>query len=442
MSPGQPRRFVRFAGLSAAIIGAVAVVAITQSVRASHDTWASAQADGGPEWSSTATTGFSQASDRETQIRVWHQALDADPTSALVLGQLAALHAQRAREGGMVSDYTIAEQFARRSLAKRTQRNGATAATLVSVLLAQHRFRDAYTEATTLRAREFDIPQYRALLGEVAMENGDYATARSMFDSSWTERGHLSTAPRLARWLEVNGHLREAHRTLVQARADAMARGDVTNEAKAWFCLRLGDLELRSGRPKAAAQAYREGLVVEPHDPRLHAAMARGAASEKRWQDAIAWGEQAIALQLDVATLAVVADAYQALGDTAQSAAYTRTVQVTLAAQEGPQHRAGSLFLLDRGIDVQEIRTVAERELEHRKDIYGYDLAAWALYRSGQPVRAAQLMEKALSMRTIDPLLAWHANAIADAARAQATDSASRRTVRALAVAMHTAKRQ
>lgn len=123
-----------------------------------------------------------------------------------------------------------------------------------------------------------------------AMETGDYDTARPMFASMWTARGHLSTAPRLARWLEVNGHLREAHRTLEQSRADALARGDVTNETKAWFRLRVGDLALRSGRPKASAKACRQGLAIEPNDPRLHAAMARGAASEARWRDAVEWG--------------------------------------------------------------------------------------------------------------------------------------------------------
>ena len=62
---------------------------------------------------------FSELADRDIQIRVWHQALDADPTSALVLGQLAALHAQRAREGGTWDDYLQAEAYARRSIGKR-----------------------------------------------------------------------------------------------------------------------------------------------------------------------------------------------------------------------------------------------------------------------------------------------------------------------------------
>jgi len=69
--------------------------------------------------------GFSERAERDVQIRVWHQALDADPTSAIVTGQLAALHLQRAREGGGWEDYLKAEAFARRSVGKRTRRNSA-----------------------------------------------------------------------------------------------------------------------------------------------------------------------------------------------------------------------------------------------------------------------------------------------------------------------------
>ena len=50
--------------------------------------------------SSAALDGFSERGQRDEQIRVWRQALAADTGSALVLGQLAALHLQRAREGG------------------------------------------------------------------------------------------------------------------------------------------------------------------------------------------------------------------------------------------------------------------------------------------------------------------------------------------------------
>lgn len=361
---------------------------------------------------------------RDIQISVWRQALDADPISAVALGHLAALHVQRAREGQSAdADYQIAEEYARRSLDLRTKRNGAAAATLVSTLLAQHRFDDAYTEAVKLVQREPDVPQYRAILGEVAIEVGDDTLARQMFASVWTDRARLSTAPRLARWLELNGHVREARRILTDAQRDALSRRDVAIETKAWFALRLGDLELRAGHPRAAEKAYRAGLLIQPGDIRLFAAMARLGASESDWRAVIQWGERAIDLQLDPATIGLVADAYHALGDSARGAEYAQAVAVSLSAMTGGQHRAGALYLLDHGIQVNDILVRAEQDLVTRRDVYGYDMAAWALYQSGRVAEARVMMQHALRLGTQDPLLARHAEAIDSAIATLAASS-------------------
>ena len=364
---------------------------------------------------SEVPSGFSELAVRDEQIRVWNQALAADSLSAVAMGQLAALHMQRARESGSYNDYLIAEGFARKSLGTRTQRNGKTAVTLVSILLAQHRFLEARDLAQELVNREGDVPQYRSLLGEVSMEVGDYATAGIMFDSLWSERAHLSNAPRLARWLELNNHIREARRILVDARNEALARRDVTRETQAWFQLRVGDFELRAGRPRAAEQAFRAGLTIEPNDPRLLAAMARLSSDNRDYRDAIRWGERAIAEQLDPGTLGVVGDAYAALGDTAKSTEYFRTLEVAVTAQPGPFHRAWSLYLLDHDLRVNEVLGKAQQELLQRRDIYGYDLLAWALYKSGRNVEAEAVMKQALQLNTPDPLLLGHQAAIAKA---------------------------
>ncbi|MEO8584882.1 MAG: hypothetical protein ABI584_01850, partial [Acidobacteriota bacterium] len=58
----------------------------------------------------------------------------------------------------------------------------------------------------------------------------------------------------------------------------------------------------------------------------------------------------------------------------------------------------------------------AERELKGRKDVYGYDAYAWALYRAGRAADAVEPMKKALAMGTVDPLLEFHAGEIARAA--------------------------
>ena len=272
-------------GLLLLVVSASGVYART--VVASHATWRAASPSDVPtrevmtdqDAADRAALAFPERIERDVQIRVWNEALAADPTSALVLGQLAALHAQRAREGGGATDVQRAEEYARASLAHRTQRNGSTAVTLVNLLLAQHRYTEAFQEAQALQVREADVPQYRALLGEVAMEIGAYDIATVMFDSSFAAGGHLSAAPRIARWYELQGHVRAAREVMVRARVDARSRGDVTRESKAWFSLRLADLELRAGRPRAAARVLREALLEEPNDPRLLAAIAVAAAA-------------------------------------------------------------------------------------------------------------------------------------------------------------------
>ncbi|MEO7999100.1 MAG: tetratricopeptide repeat protein [Gemmatimonadaceae bacterium] len=363
--------------------------------------------------SAVVRSGFSELAVRDEQIAVWKQALAADSVSALAMGQLAALYMQRAREGGSYDDYGRAEEYARKSMGTRMQRNGRTVVTLVSVLLAQHRFTEARDVARDLVKRESDIPEYRSLLGEVSMEVGDYATASRMFDSLWTERAHLSNAPRLARWLELNNHTREARRILADARNEALTRRDVTKETQAWFELRLGDFDLRAGRPRAAEESFRAGLKIEPNDPRLLAAMARLSSGNQDYRDAIEWGERAIGEQLDPATLGIVGDAYAAIGDTAKATEYFHTLEVAVTAQPGAYHRAWSLYLLDHDLRVREVLEKAQEELQQRKDIYGYDLVAWALYKSGRPVEAEAMMKQAMQLNTPDPLLVQHQAAIA-----------------------------
>ena len=401
-------------------VGAVALIATITGLALTRGRWFPLQAANAS--AAVREPGFSERKDRDVQIRVWHQALDADSTSAIALGQLAALHLQRAREGGSWDDNIKAEAYARRSIAKRTNRNAGTSATLISILLAQHRFTEARDVAKSLVDREPDIPEYRAALGEVAMELGDDATADQMFRSVWSSRSTLTIGARLARWLEINNHVPEARRLLTSARADAMSRRDVASETKAWFALRIGDLELRAGRLNAAQEAFESGLAIEHDDPRLFSAMARLASARGDYDDVVEWGERAIGLQLDPATLGLVGDAYAALGNRAKADEYFKTLEVAVSMQPGAYHRAWSLYLLDHGMTVGDVLQKAQDELRDRKDVYGYDIVAWALELSGRHAEAQRAMAQALRLNTPDPLLERHARIIGvarSAARAE-----------------------
>lgn len=414
--PTMPRRPTARTALALVLAGVVMVGGVVWQRYAASNALDSALIDAPMRSASdSSAVGYSELAIRDEQIRVWNIALQADTGSSLVLGQLAAYHMQRAREGGGWSDYLEAEALARHSMDGRLHRNGATAVTLVNTLLAQHRFAEAEDIASDLVQREPDIPEYRALLGEVAMEIGDDQVADSMLRSVWQQREQLSMAPRVARWLELTNHVSDARAILTRATRDANNRRDVTTETKAWFFLRLGDLELRAGNVRRADRAYRNGLAVEPGDPRLFAAMARLATANGDFRKAIAWGERAITMQLDPATLGIVGDAYAAVGDSAKAAEYFTTLEIAVAGQPGAYHRAWSLYLLDHGLRIDTVLTKAADELAERRDVYGYDLMAWALHKAGRNQEAQRMMQQALRFNTPDPLLRQHAKAIAKA---------------------------
>ena len=339
-----------------------------------------------------------------------------DPESATDRTRLAALYMQRARETGDDQDYVRAEQAARTSLALRTQRNGDASVVLASALLGQHRFAEARDVARRLVEQSPDVDAYRALLGETSLELGDYAAAHAAFDSiGRTGRRSLTIAPRLARWAEIRGDTAAAREILRDAVRAVDERRDLPREQAAWFHLRLADLYLRQGRERGADRELRAGLVISPADHRLLTAMARLAAVRQDWRRAIQWGDSAIAIALDPATLGIVSDAHAALGDTAKAAEYVAAMEVAVGQEPGAYHRAWSLFLLDHGRRVPEVLAAAQAELAGRRDIYGYDLLAWALYKSGRAAEAREPMRRALAQGTQDAMLHYHAGMIARA---------------------------
>ena len=400
-------------------------------------TWWNARRLTAMERVSTAAALSATAAEREMRtadVAFYEARAAGDSTSALDRTQLAALYLQRARENNDEQDYVRAEQAARASLGLRSQRNGAAFVVLASALLAQHRFEEARDAARRLVAAEPGIDAHRALLGETCLELGDYAGARAAFDSiSATGRGSLSVAPRLARWAEIRGDTATAHAIVLELGRTVATLRDLPREQVAWFHLRAADLDLRQGRTERAERALREGLAVRPGDHRLLAAMARLAANRQDWKAAIQYGDSAIALALDPATLGVVSDAYAALGDTAKAAEYVTVMEVAVGEQPGTYHRAWSLFLLDHGRRVPEVLAAAQAELEGRRDIHGYDLLAWALHKSGRPQEARAAAAAALAQGTQDPMFLYHAGMIALAAGDAA--AAREHLQRALAIA-------
>jgi tetratricopeptide (TPR) repeat protein len=366
----------------------------------------------------------SEAHIRDLDIEFYQRRVERDPRSARDYAQLASLYLQRARETADNGDLVRAEENARRSLSLRTGRNVSGFGVLASSLLAQHRFAEARDVARRLVADDSSSIAARGLLAETQFELGDYKEAGRMLGSLSTYRDNLSVAPRLARWQELHGHAEAARGLLRSARDQAARLHGMPAEQLAWFNLRLGDLALRNGHLGEAEHELRKGLTISPQDYRILGAMARLEASRHRWPSAIDYGERAIASALDPATLGLVGDAYRAMGDGSKAQEYYRTMELAVLQQPGPFHRAWSLFLLDHEREVPRVLAKVREEIQTRQDIYGYDLLAWALHKSGDDRGAAATMSSALALGTRDAMLFYHAGMIAFAQgnRPQARD--------------------
>jgi tetratricopeptide (TPR) repeat protein len=375
---------------------------------------------------------FTPAQLLDSNIAFYEAVARRDPTGGMAMGQLALFYMRRARATGSYEDVLRSESAARRSLTNRGMHNTRARQALAASLLSEHRFTDALAIAQELADRDPGNAAFRASVGEIQMELGRYGEARASFESVAGYTNDLSVAPRLARWAELQGRPDEAYHLLDRSLLAVLDRHDVPAEQQAWFWLRLGDLQLRRGRMSDAAAAYERGLGVHENDYRLLAAMAKMEAARQHWQAAIDFGQRAVAVSLDPATLGTISDAYAALGDSARARDYAHAMEIAVSKQATAYHRAWSLFLLDHGRRVNEVLAKAQEELRTRKDIYGYDVVAWALHACGRDREARDAMTHALSLGTQDALLFYHAGVI-DRALGRA-DAAARELARAHAL--------
>jgi tetratricopeptide (TPR) repeat protein len=350
---------------------------------------------------------------RDADIAFYEARVVRDPYGALDRAALGALYLGRGKATGSETDYRRAERLARESFRTRRRRNDHAASVLTGALMAQHRFVEARNVLQEVMREDPTDPTVRATLGEIDLELGRYPEADRLFGSVALLRTTGSIGTRYARWLEINGHSGEARELLAGLR-DEMAGGfRIQPDQLAWFDLRLGDLAFRNGRLDLAAQTYRRGLATVPEDPRLLTALAQLRAAEGHWQEAIALGERSIAGLLDPATLGLLADSYEAIGDSGRSGEYARAMEVAVSRQPGAYHRGWALFLLDRHRRVDDMLARSMAELATRKDVYGYDVAAWALHQAGRDREARVLSDSALARGTRDGLLHFHAGVIA-----------------------------
>jgi tetratricopeptide (TPR) repeat protein len=345
------------------------------------------------------------------QIEFHEARIRNNPRAALDRAALAGLYLQRSREGGGFEDFRRAEEMARQSLNIRVVRNSRAARMLAASLLAQHRFTEAREVAEELVRLWPEDPAHRALLAEIQMELGDYEASSITLGSLQGLRENLSVAPRFARWAEMHGNVQEERRLLYAAADLATYRSDLPREQRAWFHLRIAEHELKHGRLDEVENAVRAGLRIDPGDFRLVSLLVRLETQRGRFEEAIAYGKM-VGDAADLRTLGTIGDAYAELGDTESAELYFRRVEEEAAANPEPFNRQWTQFLLDHDRHIAETLAILQDEIEERRDVLGYDLLAWALFKSGDIPAAQEAMKQALRTGIREPSFFFHAGMI------------------------------
>ncbi|BCM89322.1 hypothetical protein IAD21_01168 [Abditibacteriota bacterium] len=358
-----------------------------------------------------------------------------DPGNAIFKASLAAQYLESYRETGDSADATRAEQAARASLAIRTHGNSEAYFQLSRALLTQHRFPEALVVA---RKAAVLNPVGLRECADIEIEVGDYDKATHDINASQKAVAAAARSVALVRgdtapakpdddpaFLALASRLNELHgdstgelELLTRAVKLADANADMPVQSVAWFHERLGRCLGMMGQLDEAEKSYMEGLRVFPRDYRTMAALAHLNAARGDWKEAIDWGQRAANIVPAPETLALLGDAYTALGDSQKAAAQFRLVEQIgkLSKAQGVIYdRQHALFYADHGRNLNEAVKLARGELRVRHDIYTYDTLAWTLFKAGQFAEAAANAKRALAFGTRDASLYFHAGMIAAA---------------------------
>jgi tetratricopeptide (TPR) repeat protein len=357
-------------------------------------------------------------------IAGWTRNLATNDRDFLSAANLGLLYEARARLSGDVGDYNRAGDAANRSLA--IEHNQLEVLALHARLaLATHDFTRALSEARSLERTAPDQPAILAIVADAQLELGDVDAAATTYHRLQTISPSPAISARLARVAFLRGDSAGAVRQAEAAQAAAKSAG-IEGPSLSWYSYVVGTMQLNAGAPDAAAHWFDVALEEWPGSFLALAGRARPAAAMGDLDAAITGYRAAIAIAPQPDALAALGDLLSMRGDDRGAEDQYETV-LAIAQLQGSSglifNRQLALFDLNHGRDVATALELAEEELVQRRDIYGYDVQAWALLANGRATEADAAMAKALALGTRDATLLYHAGEIAlavgDAARAR-----------------------
>ena len=345
-------------------------------------------------------------------VRVAETEIARLPTYSDGYVALADAYMRKSRESGDSGYYLRAEGAVQKALALQPDSQLALR-TLAWVQTGKHEFRAALATAEQLLVRTPHDPLTHALLGDAAVEVGDYERAATAFARMVNLRPGMASYSRLAYIRELFGDPSGALE-LMQLAVKAGSRQDP--EPLAWALVQLGNLYFHQGQQLAAETAYQTALTVFPHYHQALAVLGRLRASQQQYTEAIRLYRQAIRAVPAPDTIAELGDVFALIGQSQEAERQYALVEYIEGMPTETKETYGrqlARFYADHDRKLDIAVQLAERERRHRNDIYTADTLAWAYYKVGRYAEAWQTMTQALRLGTQDARLFFHAGMIA-----------------------------
>ena len=339
-------------------------------------------------------------------------AVAADPSDGSAQRDLGLALLQRVRETADPSLYPRAEAALDAARALLPD-DPLVLAGIGGLQLGRHEFKDALaTGQATLEA----FPGYstaRGVVVDALVELGRYKEAFAAAEALAVDSPDLASLARLSYAYELQGDLEGALAAMEQAAASP----GLAPENTAYVLALVGQLRRLTGDPEGARAAYDEALKLVPdHAPSL-AGLGRLAVGRGDLEEAKTRFERAAGIVPLPEYVIAHGETLEALGDMAgaRDQYELATVLITLFQANGVVVDVDlALFEADHG-DPTRALELATAGYASSPTIRAADATAWALHRLGRDEEAATWSAEALRLGSRDPLLRYHAGAIAAA---------------------------
>jgi tetratricopeptide (TPR) repeat protein len=364
------------------------------------------------------------------------QKILAQHSDAELYYRLGDLYVQKGRQTGDIEYFNLAGKALRNSLSIAPDL-GPARSHLAFVLYSLHDFAGAENEGrNAIRLNSRDASAY-GVMGDAQLETGEYDEAAETYGKMITLSGDLYSYSRRSGLETIRGENRRAVADLQLAIADGKRRGEPP-EGIAWAQTMLANDYFLMGQLGEASSEGLAALKTYPDYYRALAVLGQVRAAQGDMNEAAEYYHRAIAIIPLPEYAAALGDVYFKLGRAQDALRQKHLVEFIARLNQLNQilyNRVLVDFYADHDLEHQQAVALAAGEYKIRRDIYGEDALAWALYRDGKVTEAAPHIAAAIRFGTSDARLYFHAGMIDSALGRK--DEARAKLSRALTINPH-----